>query len=298
MVTEIKNSEDITKQRKIKFFEKIISDNGETAICLSGGAKLSFFHIGLILELVKTDLLPNIISGTSGGAISAAFICVRSNSEIVQMKNETNILKDIFQTSLARVARKNGSLLEKENFTKRIKELCLGNTTFKEAYRKTGKVLNIPATKLNSNKDPVMLNYRNSPDVCIWSAVMASTALPKVLPPGELFVKRQNGSIEPYNSLGKLWLDGSYQSDVPLRQLREKFNVTYTIVSQTNPHVAPFALQNTGSGGEPPEHRSGNGLKGGFVLSALEIFLRIEMRKWIIVLQKLGIVPLLGGYVS
>lgn len=36
------------------------------------------------------------------------------------------------------------------------------------------------------------------------------------------------------------WRDGSLESDLPMMQLKELFNVNHFIVSQANPHIAPF----------------------------------------------------------
>lgn len=43
------------------------------------------------------------------------------------------------------------------------------------------------------------------------------------------------------NGIGqRLWRDGSLESDLPMMQLKELFNVNHFIVSQANPHIAPF----------------------------------------------------------
>lgn len=36
------------------------------------------------------------------------------------------------------------------------------------------------------------------------------------------------------------WRDGSLESDLPMMQLKELFNVNHFIVSQANPHITPF----------------------------------------------------------
>jgi predicted acylesterase/phospholipase RssA len=36
------------------------------------------------------------------------------------------------------------------------------------------------------------------------------------------------------------WRDGSLESDLPMKQLKELFNVNHFIVSQANPHIAPL----------------------------------------------------------
>jgi TAG lipase/steryl ester hydrolase/phospholipase A2/LPA acyltransferase len=36
------------------------------------------------------------------------------------------------------------------------------------------------------------------------------------------------------------WRDGTLESDLPMMQLKELFNVNHFIVSQANPHIAPL----------------------------------------------------------
>ena len=38
----------------------------------------------------------------------------------------------------------------------------------------------------------------------------------------------------------RLWIDGSLESDLPMMQLKELFNVNHFIVSQANPHIVPL----------------------------------------------------------
>jgi TAG lipase/steryl ester hydrolase/phospholipase A2/LPA acyltransferase len=63
-----------------------------------------------------------------------------------------------------------------------------GDTTFKEAYQKTGRVLNIAVSSTENYEIPRLLNYLTAPNVLIWSAVIASCALPFVFQPVELLV--------------------------------------------------------------------------------------------------------------
>ena len=36
------------------------------------------------------------------------------------------------------------------------------------------------------------------------------------------------------------WIDGSVESDLPMKRISQLFNVNHFIVSQVNPHVVPF----------------------------------------------------------
>lgn len=42
------------------------------------------------------------------------------------------------------------------------------------------------------------------------------------------------------SSKGRQWRDGSLHCDLPIKELKELFNVNHYIVSQANPHIAPL----------------------------------------------------------
>lgn len=149
--------------------------------------------------------------------------------------------------------------------------------------------------------------------VQIWSAVLASSAIPMVLNPVTLMEKADNGEVRPHLAFGECWCDGSIKNDLPMREIAELFNVNYFIVSQCNPHIIPFyfvrgnvscarsfipfslsytlrthtrsinqsinAQHLRGATGDPT--RRGGKFKGGFLSSLLEVTLRLEMRKWL-----------------
>jgi hypothetical protein len=166
-----------------------------------------------------------------------------------------------------------------------------GNTTFLEAYQRTGKILNISATPCDSYSPSKILNYLTAPNCVIWSAVLASSAIPGVLKPITLMIKQEDGTLVPFYSSGLKWRDGSFKTDLPLEALNTCFDVKYTIVSQVNPHVSVFFYDHRGSVGRPASHRNGQGWRGGFVLASLEHFLKLDLKKWLRVLRDLELLP-------
>ena len=55
----------------------------------------------------------------------------------------------------------------------------------------------------------------------IWSAILASSAIPGVLNPVVLMRKRrEDGKVEPFWGSGSRWRDGSLRSDVPVDALK------------------------------------------------------------------------------
>lgn len=55
---------------------------GKTALCLSGGASFAWYHFGVVKALLDASLLPDVITGTSGGALVAALVATRTNDEL------------------------------------------------------------------------------------------------------------------------------------------------------------------------------------------------------------------------
>jgi len=116
----------------------------------------------------------------------------------------------------------------------------LGDVTFREAFQKTKRILNITVAPASGFDIPRLLNYLTAPDVLIWSAASASCALTGLYEPVELMAKERDGKIVPYHPSVVQWSDGSVLYDLPMTRLSELFNVNHFIVSQVNPHVVPF----------------------------------------------------------
>jgi hypothetical protein len=136
----------------------------------------------------------------------------------------------------------------------------------------------------------ILTNYLTSPDCVIWSAVLASAAVPGILNPVVLMMKAGDGRLVPY-SFGHKWKDGSLRTDIPLKALNLHFNVNFSIVSQVNPHINLFFFSSRGSVGQPVTHRKGRGWRGGFLGSATEQYLKLDLNKWLKVLRHLELLP-------
>lgn len=131
----------------------------------------------------------------------------------------------------------------------------------------------------------LLLNHITAPDCVIWSAAIASAAVPGILNPVVLMLKTKSGELIPF-SFGSKWKDGSLRTDVPLRALNLHFNVNFSIVSQVNPHVNIFFFSSRGTVGRPVTHRKGRGWRGGFLGSALEQYLKLDLAKWLKFLRR------------
>jgi TAG lipase/steryl ester hydrolase/phospholipase A2/LPA acyltransferase len=119
----------------------------------------------------------------------------------------------------------------------------VGDITFREIYHKFGWNLNITVTDKNESR---LLNYLTAPNVLIWSAIVASCAIPGMFDCADLMMKGENGDCFPYcpPSRDIHFTDGSVAGDLPMQRLSELFNINTFIVSQVNPHIAPFISEN------------------------------------------------------
>ena len=70
--------EDISFEEKLDFFRRAHHCFGRTALMMSGAGSLLFFHVGVVKAIASQGLLPDILSGSSGGA-SATPLASSSN---------------------------------------------------------------------------------------------------------------------------------------------------------------------------------------------------------------------------
>mmetsp|Transcript_37495 Transcript_37495/g.44730 ORF Transcript_37495/g.44730 Transcript_37495/m.44730 type:complete len:541 (+) Transcript_37495:1-1623(+) len=275
------------RERVTTFLKRARSAYGRTALCLSGGAMMGCYHFGHVKALLEEGLLPDIISGTSAGSVVAATICTRTNEEIERdMKPE--ILVDrlvVFSrcwTDRLRSVYDNGTLFDMQEWLDLVKWFCCGDLTFEEAYQKTGRILNITLSVTTKKAPPVLVNYITAPCVTIASAVVASAAVPGFIKPVLLQVKGPDGVVrnQGQNKDQSYW-DGSIDQDIPLNGLAEMFNCQFFLAAQCNPHIVPFFHNSKGDVGCPSRWSRGmrqDSWRGGFLLAALELYLKSDMR--------------------
>ncbi|HBT56456.1 MAG TPA: DUF3336 domain-containing protein, partial [Pseudomonas sp.] len=92
----------ISLAEKQDFFLRASHCNGRTALMLSGGAVLGFFHAGVLKALFDQGLLPEIISGSSAGSILAATACTHVDEELRERLSLDNLHHEVEETSAIR----------------------------------------------------------------------------------------------------------------------------------------------------------------------------------------------------
>jgi predicted acylesterase/phospholipase RssA len=236
----------ITLATRIEYFASLRKVFGRSALLLSGGATLGMYHLGVVKCLHENGMLPRIFSGSSAGSIVAALVCTRTDEELPRVFDPANINMEAIERRGEGTLKRRLSRLRRTGFFFDISVLqeCIransGDVTFLEAYNRTRRVLNVTVSSASNYELPRLLNYLTAPDVLIWSAVSASSAIPGLYAPVPLMAKTRNGTIAPWNPAGTQWVDGSVEGDLPMARLAEQFNVNHCIVSQVNPHVVPF----------------------------------------------------------
>lgn len=266
---------------------------GRTALVLSGGSTFGMFHIGVLLTLLEVNLLPRIISGSSAGSIVASILCCHNNEEnriLIETLSEKEF--EIFSSEGSREESSNsnnndgddstksggdskreetktqfrkllkgvghflkyGTLFEMEGLRRTVKAF-VGDLTFREAYNRTGKILNITVSPAAMHDQTRLLNYLTAPNCLIWSAVCASCSLPGFFPSTSIYEKNtRTNKIQKWNNDSSIkFVDGSVDNDLPITRLLEMFNVDHIIAVQVNPHVVPIlkvAISNPGTGTE------------------------------------------------
>ncbi|KAJ3188150.1 hypothetical protein HDU85_005298 [Gaertneriomyces sp. JEL0708] len=285
---------------KREFFRKASRAYGKTALCLSGGATLGYYHFGVAKALFESGLLPQIITGTSSGSLVAALICCRTDEELRDELFQPSIYKVItacevgYWDRFKSLLRTGAAFSHSAWYTKTV-AACKGPLTFLEAYQRTGRILNIAIVPDEPHSPFKLCNYITTPNVIVATAVLASSAVPGVLNPIELLMKTESGQIVPFTASGRRWRDGSLMMDIPERELHRLFGVTFTVVSQVNPHISLFFFEKRGSAGVPVGHRWGMGWRGGFLSSLLVQSLKLSLLSNLSLLKDFDLLPRVLG---
>ena len=168
------------------------------------------------------------------------------------------------------------------------KRFSCGDMTFEEAYRKTGRILCVALAATAKKTPPILINYISAPNVTIASAVVASAAVPGFVSPQQLQCKDPDGTVRSAGP--ETYFDGSIRHDIPTAGLSEMLNCHFFVACQCNPHIVPFFFNPKGGVGRPSRwtgEEQETSWRGGFLLAALEMYLKNDMRAKFVFLQDL-----------
>ncbi len=226
--------ESVPWAERVEFFQRASHCYGRTALMLSGGGTLGYFHFGVLKALIEQGLCPVVISGASAGAFVAAVVGTHTDEEYLGLF-EGNYLARVLTTNSSNI--KIGLGMGKNIDMKAVKRemaKMIPDMTFLEAYEKTGRSINITISPAEPHQTSRLLNHIASPNVTIRSAVLASSAVPGIFPPVQLEARDFYGSVKPYLP-SRRWIDGSVSQDLPAKRLARMYGVNHFIVSQVLP---------------------------------------------------------------
>ena len=230
----------ISFEEKLDFFQRASHCFGRSALMLSGSGTLLYFHLGVARALWQERLLPDIISGSSGGAFIGSVVCASTDEELDELfavglthgeEQPSGLLSRIFRFVASRRMTGNDIWEALEEF--------LPDLTFEESFNRSGRHMNVSVAPAENHQKSRLLNSDTSPNVFMREAVQASTAIPGFFPSVVLMAKNDQGERQAYLSSRK-WVDGSLSEDLPAKRLARLYGVNHYIVSQTNPYVIPF----------------------------------------------------------
>ena len=231
--------QDFSSDEKYAFFQHCQKAYGQPGIMFSGGATLGLFHTGVCKALIEQDLMPKVLSGSSAGAIMTAMLGQAKPEQMMDILNGDHFFTEAFKFRPWREILKGNGGIADVRFLKQFLMRNLGDLSFEEAYQNSGLNINIAVAPYEGSQNPRIMNTYTSPDLLVWSAVLASCAVPVLFPPVRLTSKRFDGQQTSYMA-DTLWVDGSVRSDFPQEKMARLYNLNYTIACQVNPHVVPF----------------------------------------------------------
>lgn len=174
--------EQLPADEKADFFRSVAKNLGASALCLSGGASMGYYHFGVVKALLDEDLLPRVVTGTSAGAIVAALCCTRTDAELrallhPSLADRITACSEPFSVWAARAWR-TGARFDTVEWARKASFFTLGSMTFREAFERTGRILNVSVIPSDTHSPTKLLNYLSAPDCVIYTAgACASSSL-------------------------------------------------------------------------------------------------------------------------
>lgn len=260
------DADDIPFDERLDFFRRAQHCNGRTALMMSGAGSLLFFHVGVNKALWQQDLLPGVLSGSSGGAIVGSLVSTHADEDLEKIFEPENLVHEVEkdQGLLRYLSALKPEIAKTDEVHAALKRL-IPDLTFLEAFECTGRHLNVSIAAAEKHQTSRLLNAITTPNVYVREAVMASAAIPGFFPPVTLAAKNDRGKRQAYLPARK-WVDGSLSDDLPAKRLARVYGVNHFVVSQANPHVFPFV-------NDPEGEKT--------ILSTVKHVSKVTAREWI-----------------
>ena len=207
-------------------FERAAHIFGRSALVLSGGATLGFFHLGVVKALSQHNLLPNVISGASMSALIACGTGARTDAELTELfENPRSIRTDAIKRLPSRRVASARAGYDPAQLADVVAHNN-GDFTFDEAFKHSGRTVSISISPTRHRQKPRVLCHLTSPHVLMNSAAVASAAIPGVFPSAKLEQRDASGQSVPYMGT-ETWIDGSI---LPIRLRGKSMAETSTFI--------------------------------------------------------------------
>lgn len=168
-------------------------------IALGGGGSRGFAHLGVLKALEEAGIYPDIISGTSAGAIVGSLLADGKTPDEIMA-----IMREIQLTDVAKIGLPKKGFASLDNLRKKLKK-NLKATKFSELE----KPLYLGLSNLLSGE----IDYISEGDVTI--AVQGSSSIPIIFSPVEI-----NGQV---------YVDGGLLDNVPVKPLIDQCDVIIAV---------------------------------------------------------------------
>lgn len=224
-----------------------MSRDRKTAFVLAGGGSLGAIQVGMLLALAKHGVKPDLIVGSSVGAINAAYCAADSSVEnVMRLANIWRRLqrRDVFPINLSSLA----NFIWRRDFLvshSGIRQLVRAHLPY-ERLEQAKIPVHIVATDILSGQSVVLS------DGAAEDAIVASTAIPGVFP--------------PIRYKGTFLADGAVSSNTPVHVALQK-GATRLVVLPTG-----YACAN----GSPPMGAIANALHALTLLIARQLAAELE----------------------
>lgn len=173
--------------------------NKKIGIALGGGGSRGFAHIGVLKALEEEGIRPDVISGTSAGAIIGSFLADgKTPDEIMEVMGEIQL------TDVAKIGLPKKGFASLDNLREKLKK-NLGAREFSELE----KPLYVGLSNLLTGE----IDYISEGD--ITKAVQGSSSIPIIFSPVEI-----NGQI---------YVDGGLLDNVPVKPLIDQCDIIIAV---------------------------------------------------------------------
>ena len=202
---------EISFAEKLDFFHRAALCYGRSALLLSGGGGLVYFHHGVIDALIGENLLPNVLAGSSAGAWICAQIGTKSESELAShfpdKRYDFRLEASVRQMFRQMFAEKKDERIAQARHD--VIDALVDDVTFAEAFEHSGRYINISIASDDQHHRARLLNAITSPNVTLRSACRASSCVPQFVEPVMLEAKNRQGAVVPYLP-NQRWIDGGF----------------------------------------------------------------------------------------